>query len=333
MSNKIIALLILIWTISGIFWLYFYFFVGYTSAVTIEANIENYNVTLYSKRFGKSFDYQCPDMTCVLWDVSPLEYNLRINKEGYSWVFQDIDVKARENLSLTIVAQKKVSLDQVEVQEVDISNKQRISFLRDKKRAYSFFDFWSGNYGYFLEKGDDKLSLYININESGEKVWDFSRVQSTALDLQKVSQKELLYFEIGEQRYFYDISTWKIQTLDITVDILYVKPGRTETELLFVTSVGTYIYDIRQNIFEYVSLFKDFIYQDDFYIGVIFSDEKQKLRNFGWEDTTANLIVKYNPLTKEKAILYETGLDIEKIYFDTWIYFESEGKRYGLENY
>ena len=80
-------------------------------------------------------------------------------------------------------------------------------------------------------------------------------------------------------------------------------------------------------------LFKDFVYTEDGYIWVIYTDEKKKLQNFGLENKKSNLIMRYNPQSKEKEILYETSIDIDRIYLqDGGINFESEGKRYELEN-
>ena len=100
-----------------------------------------------------------------------------------------------------------------------------------------------------------------------------------------------------------------------------------------MTPVGVYIYDISVNSFDYFYLFKDFVYTGDNYVGIIYADEENKRNNFNLGTESENLIIKYNPATKDRDILYETSLNIDRIYLENEsIYFESAGKRYELEN-
>jgi len=72
----------------------------------------------------------------------------------------------------------------------------------------------------------------------------------------------------------------------------------------------------------------------DGYIGVIYKDETQKKENYNLQDETQNLILFYNPDTKERKILYKTDLDIQKIEKQGEdIYFQTPDGRYKLENY
>jgi hypothetical protein len=54
----------------------------------------------------------------------------------------------------------------------------------------------------------------------------------------------------------------------------------------------------------------------------------------GYEKETENLIIYYNPNTKEKRIVYKTDLLLKKIYFkQEKIYFEdSNNEEYELKN-
>ena len=329
MSNKLLALLILIWTLWWLFGLYFYFFVGYTWELTIESNTSEYQVELYSKRVGNSFEFDCPEASCTLSDISPLEYSLRVRKDGYETVYQDIDMPARESLSVDISLIKQISLSESLVPEQEISNKDRISFLRDKNKALRFFDIEPWVYAYFSQKWE----LYLYRDESTQKIWDFNISSDDILDVKIVSETDYIYFQIGNTKYFHNIDSWTIQTLDLWVEVNYIKQWNTNTDFLFVTQVWVYIYDVSTNSFNYFYLFKDFIYAADEYVGIIYADEENKRKNFDLEVRDSNLIIRYNPATKDRDILYETSLNIDRIYLqDESIYFESEGKRYQLEN-
>jgi len=307
--------------------LYFYFFVWYTSTLTIQANIDNYNVELYNKKIAQSSDYNCEESNCFLEEISPFSYNLRVRKDGYKTVYRDIKINPRENLKIDIEAIKEISLTE-KLEDISVlSNKDKISYLRDKKKAYKFFDFEDGEYAYFSEE----WWLYVYKHSKAQKVGDFSFSASDILDVKHVDQTQYLFFQIWDLRYLYDLEGWTITTLDFSVDIHYIKSHKDK--LVFITPVWAYRYDISWNSFDYFYLFKDFIFLEDMYIWVIYSDEVDKLKNFDLEETNSNLIIKYNPESKKREILYKTNLDIEKIYIqDDSIYFEAEGKRYELEN-
>ncbi len=295
----------------------------------IQANITDYQVELYSKKIGKTFEYICNESPCVLSDISPLSYNVRVRKDGYSAASQNIEMKARTRTSITIDAIKDVSLLEVKTEEETLSNKDKISSLRDKKKAYKYFDLEVWSYAYF----SDEWSLYVYRDSTTEKIWDFSFTETDILDFKSISDSTYVYFQIADKKYLYDLQRGNIQLLDLWVRTNYIKPGNTSWELVFVTPVGSYVYNIDRNSFEYFYLFKDFVYTNNNYIWVIYADEDKKLQNFDLQDKTSNLIIRYNLESKEKEILYETSINIDRIYLQDWgVRFESEGDLYQLEN-
>ena len=331
MSNKFLALLILIFTISGIFWVYFYFFVGYTWTVIINSNISDYQVELYTKKLWKTFDYQCQQSPCILNDLSPLSYNLRIYKKGYNSISQNLDIDPRTSVNISINAIKEISFDEILQVKNKVSNKDKISLLRDKKRSYRLFDFEDWSYAYFTESSQWELPLYVYNQWNSQKIGDFSA--SDSLDVKRARDTNFLYIRIWELRYLYNIQRWVIQVLDLGVDVNYVKSWQSDNSLVFITPVWAYTYNIDTTLLEYFYLFKDFVYFEDDYIGVIYADEEKKLKNLNLEDKKTNLIIKYNPLLKQREILYETAINIDQIYIeDGVVYFESEGRIYSLDN-
>ena len=235
----------------------------------------------------------------------------------------------RSNQSVRIQAVKQVEFSERIKKDDEISNKDKISALRDKNRARKFFDLENSSYAYFTQL----WILYLYKNSTTQQLWDFQFNETDDLDFQLIAETKYVYFQIGEKKYLYDLDSWIIVLFDLWVDISYIKQWNNSRQLIFVTSVGSYIYDISSNSFDYFYVFKDFVYLEDSYIWVIYTDEIQKIENFDLEASSSNLIIRYNPFTKEKQVLYETTLDIDRIYLqEDVIIFESEGKMYELEN-
>ena len=78
MSRKIYALFILIGAIWALVLGYLYFFVYYTATLTIDANVGNYRVELFSLATAQKWKHECPEEVCVINDVSPFDYNISI---------------------------------------------------------------------------------------------------------------------------------------------------------------------------------------------------------------------------------------------------------------
>ena len=320
-----------------------YFFVYYTSSISIRSNVGEYTVELFWKSIAKTFTYDCPKSECILEDISPLEYNMTIKKEGYIDFFQNIIIEWASRQELIITLEKKVTLkkeeegvvsqEQKTTQEPkELTAQEKIAKIRKDKIYFKVFDIsWERQIG-FKEKRNG-LDAFLLSWKDETLIHSFEKI-SKKISLQEIEGTDYVFLEIGTSKYLYDLQQSLLSNLSLVPDISYIKQGRVSTELLFITDKGAFVYNIWAKQFDYFYFFRDFVYLDGSYIGIIYKDEEQKKQNYSLEEESQNLIIRYNPNTQERDILYKTNLDIERIY-KQWddVFFEAEGEKYKLDNY
>ncbi len=349
MSNRILAILILIWVIWGFYLLYLYFFVHYTSTLKIQSNVPEYTVVLYGKSVAKTNRYECPETTCMIEDISPIDYNITIAKDGYINFSENVDITPRSTQEIIINLQKKVELEKVELPEqavepitesAELTPQQKIEQIRAQKTYTRLIDIWDEK-NIWVKQGSSNIMLYF-IDGNNEKLIDsFSPLVKT-IRAESVPQTEYIALFIEDKKYLWNQNTHTLSEFELVPKIQYMKQWHSPSELVFITDKGAFVYDTISWAFEYFYFFKDFVYIDGGYIGVIYNDETQKKENYGFEDEKENLIIRYIPETQQREIIYRTKLDVDRIYRvlcetetceEGGIFFESQGERYRLENY
>ena len=214
------------------------------------------------------------------------------------------------------------------IEKKELSKDEKIIELKENIKNYKTFTLWNLSKVYFKENNNN-LDIYLE----DEKIWFFPLVYKEFLRVDLIRWTESdLYIEVWPKKYYYNYTTKIIRSVDLNIDIHYVKKI-SDKELLFITKKWPFKYYIKNHKLEYISYFNDFVYFNDWYIWVINKNEKRILKNL-WFNTESNLIVYYNSYTKEKSIIYETNLDIKEIYVkDNKFYFVSNNKEiFELEN-
>lgn len=265
----------------------------------------------------------------IFFVLSKIESNQKSDKENN--LDKDIIVKNQEeNIKATLKQQEiieDIDLKETQINQEEIENK--IQYLKQKNNSLAFFESKTLWNFYFVD-WNYKLSLY----NSEKKLWEYSK--SDFLDFKEVIWNDnYIFFQIWENKYLYNLKTNKSTKLNIELKIEYIKKAKTNIDFLFKTEVWTFVYDLKQNQFNYFNYFDDFVYFENWYIGIINKDDKIRLKNLSIKNTNANLIYYYNPISKEKKQILSTNKLLKKIYLlDNKIYFEdTDWKIYNLENF
>ncbi|NVP18055.1 hypothetical protein HUU51_05040 [Candidatus Gracilibacteria bacterium] len=249
----------------------------------------------------------------------------------YFYIPSKIEEKQRQE-QIELEQKKEITL--VEVENLKNDNKikeltpqEKIEELKKINSFYKIIEIESDIF--YFSKKDNVLDLKL-----GEKiVGNFDLVPVDKLSISRVySSGDDYYILNGNKKYIYNSSSDLLLELDLTIDIDYIK--RSENLYIIKTEKGSFIFDRSTKNLEYFTFFDDFVYYKDFYIGIIKKDDERRLKNLSISSINGNSIFKYNPKTKEKKSLYETSLDLEKIYFEgDFIYFvDSNDEVYKLEN-
>ena len=113
-----------------------------------------------------------------------------------------------------------------------------------------------------------------------------------------------IFIVFWDKKYLYSLSSKTDIEVLLNIGVNYVKKAASNSSFHFVTEKWSFIYDRNRETLEYFSYFDDFVYYNDEYIWVIKKEDKRRLKNLWLDDENDNLIVKYNPGTKEKKVLH-----------------------------
>lgn len=331
MSNRIISILIIILAILWSFWFYLYYFVYYTWNVKINWDIDNYSIELTPKEaWFVNINYNCTKDPCFINEVPPTDYKIRIFKEWYKDVIKDISIIKNNTIEIDLKLEKVVLLNQIEEKEVELSNIEKINLIRKESIYYSYLDlkdFWEF---YFKEEW---LNLWLYKND--KKIWNFKKIDSK----ENTSIKQIywsdnyIFLNIWKEKILFNTNTFKDFKIDLNLNVQYIKTW-LNNNFIFVTDKWSFIYKIKDNSIEYFSYFNDFIYYKDWYIWIIKQNDNVRKKNLWLEENNKNIVLYYNPETKDRKILYSLDNNIKKILLDKGeiIFIDSENKKYSLEN-
>lgn len=223
---------------------------------------------------------------------------------------------------------KELKLVEKKVEKIELSNEQKIEEIKQNNTNYKTFTLENGVKSFF-KKNNNNLDLYIE----DYKIWNFDLVypEFLKIDLIKWTQKDL-YIEIAKDKFYYNSDSKVVSKIDLDIDVLYVKSWNNG-KLIFVTSKWSFDYSIKDKILKYFSYFNDYVYFEEWYVWLVKKDDERILNNL-WYETNQNLLVYYNPITKEKTIISKTDLEIVEIYTfnDSIFLLDNSNKVYGLEN-
>ena len=88
---------------------YLYFFVYHVVVITVQNNIADYSVVLESKNSLEKQIIRCPEKTCAIPNIPPLEYIIGIGKQWYNP--QIFEKQVTSSLTLDIVMLPEVNFE------------------------------------------------------------------------------------------------------------------------------------------------------------------------------------------------------------------------------
>lgn len=236
-----------------------------------------------------------------------------------------------QSVELVAVDEKNIWLkeqSELKPSEAELSSQDKINDLKMDMESYKIIEIWNNKFN-FIEN-EDSLNLFLD----KKLVSIFPFVAEDLLSISKIYSSELEFFiSINKDYYIYDSKIDKLSFLDLWVAVNYIK--KQNNNYLVNTKEWIFVFDIVKNEIDYNDIFRDFIYFNDWYIGIIEHTDERRQKNFSIYPQEKNVIFYYNPSSKERKILYLSSLNLTKIFtYETEIYFEeNNNKTYKLENY
>jgi hypothetical protein len=300
--------------------------------VTIDANVDDYRVELYSPRTAQKWMHDCPEAKCIIEGVSPFDYNISIIKTDYDTIVISAKISARNKETIVVQLEKNISLVSIGGENTVETNKQKIQRLREEKLYYSRFQLDDDILLTFKQQEDQLLLQYRTPNNMRD-IWNFKLVEKDDILIDSIPETWNIFLSLGDEYYVFDTQKFSLHLLNFGLEINYIKWGGTKGMYLIVTDKWTFLYDIIEKTSEFQYLFKDFLYAWDDIIWIIYEDEEQKKSNFNLSDSW-NLIIRYSPKAKTRKIVETTKLNIDRL---EWrgekIIFSERGNEYELWNF
>lgn len=315
MSNRLLALLILIILLWGVVWIYFYFFVIYGSNVILNGNVTGYSVNFSTEKLSNPIAYTCEVNPCRLQNIAPFDYTITISKEWYDvYRFnQKIQKSGEQTIDFSLV--EKIDLAQLE--EIEVSEAETILDKRERLKYNKYFlsyDFWENGI-FYMEQYLWKLFLYRDRGESQILIYSFPLVSPDKIHIWEIYGTRYFTIYIDGKNYLFHNLDQSFRQLDLNVKIEYGKPWKNNYELIFATNSWAYTHNLKTKKSQYYNLFSDYLYDgDNTIIGIIQETEKNKLKNIGYASQEGNYVFSYDIATKTYKKLYTTVDDIQQIY-------------------
>lgn len=338
MANRIISLIIFLWIIFGIWYAFFYFFIENKWNLTLNSNVWDYKVEVYTDKLKTTFSSQCKNTKCELIDLAPFDYTLTIKKDWYKDFSTNIKVISKNTIELDVELEKQISIKKLPEIKKEINNEEKLEKFRELsflQKSYKYFDVESLGVFYFIDNKDNTLTLYKkNSNPDDTKLFSINIKNDTELFLDKVYQTENeIIISYWDDKYIFNLDLWKETKIFFPQNINYVK--KSQLSYFFINDKWTFIYDINTWKTEYFYMFRDFlVYDENNYFWIIYKDEVQKLDIYNLTDyKDTNLIIKYNFKNKNIKVLESVSQNITKIVNENnKIYFYDENQKYLVNN-
>ncbi len=331
MKRKLYALFILAWALWSLLLVYLFFFVYYTGSLTINSNVDNYRVELYSPGTAQKWIHECPDMICEIYDVSPFDYNVSIIKADYKTKTLSYKVRPRGKENLVVQLEKQVQLDAVIWENIAETAQEKIQRIRDEKLYYAKFIIGDATVRFQEDTGE--ILLQYLINGEVKDISKFKTVQKEDINVSEIYGSDNIWIRLWNTHYIFDTQYFRIQKLPDIKDLEYIKYDLITQKYIVITSVWAFLYDSRENTLEYQYQFKDYISMPEYMIWVIYANEDQKKKNFNiiqeW-----NVIIKYSQADKTRKVIYYTNNPLDELY-SKWdqVFIMSGDKKLELKNF
>jgi len=291
-----------------------YYFIYYTSTITLQANVEWYEVDFFSKTTATKLTVSCPEKLCVIPDISPFEYNISFSKSGYETQTLWVDIPARSSQNFSVELVLKTSLDAVTLEEISESPRQAIERIREDNFYYQNFRLTQDRQVGFREEGD-VLQLVYTQDGVTQDIQSVPFVAQSDVLAENIYNTDNIFISLGSEKYIFNTARKSLKKIPIELEILYIKSWKTSSEYLIVTEKWVFVYNSNSNTLDYEYQFKDFVYAWENLIGVVYSNEEQKRKNFNLTDPW-NLIIRYSQRDKSRKVIYATKDNIEKIFLE-----------------
>lgn len=323
MSNRAIWFFIIVFSSCLIAAFYWYAFVFNVSSISLSSNVWDFDVRLDSQQHA--IEHYCEEEICKIENIASFDFSLIASKTGYNTIEKQLDLSRGGN-TIEIIFQKDYTPIKIDAQ-LSKNDEKILEKLADpqkiieekreelkKSQNLYFLVKTKDNTYYFYDK--DQNQEVLNIWKNDQNLWNIPRISKQNLDIKEVLWNQNEFFIKSDSKYllFHTLKKNYIP-VDFSIDIDYVKKTLNNNYII-VSQKGSFIWDIKDNSFEYNHLFDDYIEYQNGYVWYIKAENTYlKKKIFNELPTSQWFFYFYSPQNKEKQILFSSDIDFDQIYY------------------
>lgn len=326
----ILIIILAIWLSYGFYW---YAYVFNVAQVEIISNQNQFEITLTNQ--NQVISKKCDHPTCILENIPPFNFELIAQKDWFTQILKTVKFSRNVNqINLDFQQDFSPILVEEELTQVDIDILNQLdntTNLIDKKREeiqkaknLYFKQTTQNNIYYFYENLNNDNVVVLWKNDT--VLWNIPKIPKNTIEVVEIIWNDNEFLIKNNSAYIL-FSIWNntYRNFDFKIPIYYAKKVDAVTYIIS-SDKWAFTWKKDTDTFEYNHLFDDFIIYQNSYIWYIWKNNISLKNKVFWDkEILWEIIYQYFPLTKEKNILFEWNIEINKIFIsEEKIYIEDK---------
>lgn len=308
MSNRVLSLIVIVIIFSGLFGIYYYFFVASNVNVIISlSGSGTTSVTLVSK-FKKTYTQECEN-TCIFEKIPAVQYTLSAKREEYNSVENTFTLQRGEDKKITLIMEKEIKLSEQKKDKTEA-----ITLIKLKNSITKTLEENTGS----VMLGYREWSLYFAVPNSWEfdifvqKEWEESKkifqipngtLTNKSLDI----YEGYIALQKWEKTFFYSLRNGVETIFLFSGKIVGVKNTGDLNTKIITSNTGISIYSLSEKTARINPLYDDIIQlPSGKIVALVKKQSKEKQSLLSLQDTSNDTIFLIGQDTRERKIIFKT---------------------------
>lgn len=336
MSNRLLSLLVLTLIISGLFGVYYYFFVITTGNVSFIINGSGISSLTFTSEFGNTTTRDC-ERNCLFENIPAVNYTVFAKRDGYTPLTKTFKLEQGETKKVLIAMEKEVVLTEQKKKKEDT-----ITSFKLQKDIQDTLETHTGS----IMLGYRNNTIYYALpNDIGWNIFK-KKEKTESREIFKIPKGIILADSLDIYEWyialenkgifsFYSLENGAEMIFKFDGTILSIKDTLNRNTKIITSSKGVFMYSVSEKTARFNPLYDDIIQLSSSEIVALVkksSREKQSLLSL--TDTQNDTVFFIEQDTRERKMLLQTPKNGELLrYKDGEILFvEENGEVFMIEN-
>lgn len=316
--KKLLLIIIILSLMWGIIFLNFFFNKAYKGGVEVSHNARDWQITV--KAIWRDYELKSDCYSkCYFPEIIPWDYIVEVTAAGYDKAKKNVRINDNETSRVVLELDK---ITTVKLFEEKTEENKKVFLLNKRSLQDALYNriIWS-KVLYLKEKGTEMYFWIIT--------WDYSKwiellswdIINPYIDRVYMTSSEYFVNASSPRKYIVDVKNSKYYTFNFKETINYLKKI-SNNEYLLVSDFWVFKYDVRENKFEHMDVFDDFVYYEWGYLWYIKTWSKYADKyGIDWK-----YLLKYNIETKKVEKITSYTWSIERIELILWEVYLTDSK-------